>query len=120
MSMSIRTIFYTSTLIWIAITLAIVSLIFFLIYKSEKDKKIFIQKNGFIVEATPIQFRQISITQIRMLFLVDYPTEQKGQEFVLTRVSTKWAANVVAKKIKVKIKAHPESDVAIIINDKTE
>ncbi len=112
----IKNIFAFGVIFWITVTLMITYGIYFFISKTEKNKFDFVNQNGLIVDATPIQFRQISLTQIRMLFLVEYPNEQKGQEFVLTRVTTQWAADVVAKKKKVKLKAHPNHDIAFVLD----
>jgi hypothetical protein len=73
-----------------------------------------VQKVGIPCDAFVKTYRRISMTQHRVLFLVNFPTGPRGIEAVVEGLGDAWLADTCALARPVRVLAHPDISAVVI------
>lgn len=85
-----------------------------LIFWSERAERQRVEREGTRCRALVKSYRRVSMTQHRVLFLIDFPGGQAGREYLLSGLSDAWLADVCARGLPITVLAHPEASTVIV------
>lgn len=87
---------------------------FFGLTWSERQSVERVRREGVACTAWVKSYRRISMTQHRVLWVIQFPQGAVGREYVQVGLSDPWLADVCALGRPVPVIAHPEGDTVII------
>lgn len=84
------------------------------IARSERQAQEQVRREGVRCTAFVKSYRRISMTQHRVLWVVQFPSGPAGREYTLEGLSDPWLADVCALGRPVLVIAHPEAQTLVV------
>ncbi len=73
-----------------------------------------VRRGGVRCVAIVKSYRRVSMTQHRVLFVVQFPSGLAGREYVLSGLNDAWLADVCALERPVRVIAHPTAEALLV------
>lgn len=88
--------------------------VFVAVSRSERQTTERVRREGVRCVAIVKSYRRVSMTQHRVLFVVQFPSGLAGREYMLSGLNDAWLADVCALERPVRVIAHPTAETLII------
>lgn len=83
------------------------------VLRGDKRAEQFVRERGAACTAYVKRYHRISMTQHRVLLLIQFPGGPLGREYVLSGLDERWLADVCARDLPTRVIAHPEGQVVV-------
>ncbi|MFO0607451.1 MAG: hypothetical protein U0324_30075 [Polyangiales bacterium] len=81
---------------------------------SERRAVELVRREGVRCTAWVKSYRRVSMTQHRVLWVVQFPAGAAGREYMMPGLSDAWLADVCALEKPVRVIAHPEAEALVV------
>lgn len=83
-----------------------------ILYSARQNDR-FVRERGAACTAYVKGYRRVSMTQHRVLLLIEFPAGPQGREYMLSGLDERWLADVCARGLPAQVIAHPEGQSVI-------
>jgi hypothetical protein len=83
-----------------------------ILYSGRQNDR-FVREQGAACTAYVKGYRRVSMTQHRVLLLIEFPAGPQGREYMLSGLDDQWLADVCARALPTRVIAHPEGQTVV-------